>query len=87
MIEIIPNWHPFFVHFTIALLSVSLLFFVLEKMVHETIIGDNFLVFARYSLWVGTAFSVITVVAGWSAFNSVDHDDLSHVATPEPQTL
>ena len=80
MIEIIPNWHPFFVNFSIALLSVSVLFFVLEKTVHETIMGDNFLIFARYSLWLGTIFSIFTVAAGWSAFNSVDHDELSHTA-------
>lgn len=28
MIEIIPNWHPIFVHFTIALLTISTLLYV-----------------------------------------------------------
>jgi len=80
MIEIIPNWHPLFVHFTIALLSLAVLFFIIEKPIHETLMGDNFLVFARYCLLLGVAFSFVTVLAGWIAYNSVDHDDLSHLA-------
>ena len=80
MIEIIPNWHPLMVHFTIALLSMSILFFILQKPLFETEIGDNFNIFARYSLFLGVLFSILTVVAGWFAFNSVDHDTPSHLA-------
>ena len=29
MIEIIPNWHPLFVHFTVALFSTSVGFYTL----------------------------------------------------------
>jgi len=83
MIEIIPNWHPLFVHFTVALLSLSVVFFILEKPLHETEYGDNFLVFARYCLWLGVLISVITVLAGWDAYNTVDHDTPSHTAMTE----
>ena len=80
MIEIIPNWHPLMVHFTVALLSMSIIFFVIQKPLYETEIGDNFNIFARYSLFLGVFFSILTVIAGWFAFNSVDHDTPSHLA-------
>lgn len=80
MIEIIPNWHPLLVHFTIALLSLSIVFFVLQKPFCDSEIGDNFGIFARYSLFLGVGISVLTLLAGWDAFNTVDHDTPSHVA-------
>ena len=80
MIEIVPNWHPLFVHFTVALLSLSVIFFIIQRPLAETEIGDNFLVFARYSLGLGIFFTVITVIAGIDAFNTVDHDTPSHLA-------
>ena len=83
MIEIIPNWHPIFVHFTVALLSLSVICFVIQRPLAETIIGDNFLIVARYSLWLGVLMSIVTVIAGWDAYNTVNHDDLSHAAMTE----
>jgi len=80
MFEIIPNWHPLFVHFTVALLSLSVLFFIIQLPFAETELGDNFLVFARYSLWIGVLMTVLTLVAGWDAYNTVDHDTPSHTA-------
>ena len=80
MIEIIPNWHPMLVHFTIAMLTMSIIFFIIQKPFYETEIGDDFNVFARYSLFIGVSISVLTLIAGWFAFNSVDHDTPSHTA-------
>lgn len=80
MIEIIPNWHPLFVHFTVALFSLSIIFFVIQRPLAETEIGDNFLIFARYSLWLGVFFGIVTVIAGFDAYNTVDHDTPSHTA-------
>jgi len=79
MIEIIPNWHSLFAHFTVLLLFLAVLFFIIEKPIHETIMGDNFLIFARYCLLLGVTFSFVTVLVGWSTYNSVDHDALSRL--------
>lgn len=83
MIEIIPNWHPLFVHFTVALFSLSTIFFVIQRPLAETEMGDNFMVFARYTLWLGVLFSIATLVAGWDAYNTVNHDTPSHTAMTE----
>lgn len=80
MIDIIPNWHPFFVHFTIALFSVACVLFLIQKPIAETEIGDNIYVVARFLLYLGVIMSVLTLLAGWHAFNTVDHDTPSHVA-------
>ena len=69
-----------FVHFTVALLSLSVLFFILQRPLAETLMGDNFLVFARYALGLGIFFTIITVIAGWDAYNTVNHDTPSHQA-------
>ncbi|MBL1148480.1 MAG: DUF2231 domain-containing protein [Pseudomonadota bacterium] len=75
-IELIPNWHPVFVHFTVALLSLSALMyltgFVLKK--------ENLLVVARWNLWIGAIITVGTVLAGFHAYNTVAHDGPSHAA-------
>ena len=31
MIEILPNWHPIFVHFTVALLTVAVALYLLVR--------------------------------------------------------
>lgn len=60
MIEIIPNWHPVFVHFTVAPLVLAALFSVLELFMRDGDARAQIRVFARWSLWVGTAFAVAT---------------------------
>ncbi len=83
MVEIIPNWHPIFVHFTVALISISVVLFVLTKLVTNWRLEDQWLATAYWNLWIGVLISVVTVVAGWIAFNSVDHDTPSHEAMLE----
>lgn len=80
MFEIIPNWHPLLVHFPIALLSVSTLFFVLLKVISDYPIREQLRTFAYWNLWLGTGFAVIAAIAGWFAYNSVAHDTPSHEA-------
>jgi len=76
MIEIIPNWHPIFVHFTIGLLSISALLYLAGAMLKK----NNLLIAARWNLWIGAAVTIGTVLAGWYAYNTVNHDGPSHAA-------
>lgn len=80
MIEIIPNWHPIFVHFAIGLLSISALFHIVASLNSSSTNYYQFESVANWNLWVGTVLAVVTVIAGWFAYNSVDHDTPSHLA-------
>jgi len=80
MIEIIPNWHPFFVHFAIALLVIATLFHVVAAFNSKSTNYYQFENVANWNLWIGAVFALITVGAGWFASNSVNHDTPSHLA-------
>lgn len=80
MIEIIPNWHPLLVHFTIALLVTSAALFVLSALFKTHHWRGQWLTAANWNLWIGSGFAVLTVLAGWYAYNTVAHDTPSHVA-------
>ena len=83
MFEIIPNWHPLFVHFSIALLSMSSIFFVILKIFNNHPVQEQLKILAYWNLWLGTGFAVVTAIAGWFAYNSVAHDTPSHEAMTE----
>lgn len=76
MVEIIPNWHPILVHFTLALLSISALLYLAGLVLKK----KNLLIAARWNLWIGAVATVGTVLAGLYAYNTVTHDGMSHVA-------
>ncbi|MCF6355573.1 MAG: DUF2231 domain-containing protein [Candidatus Polarisedimenticolaceae bacterium] len=83
MPEIIPNTHPIFVHFTVALLSVATGLFIILQL-FGTYLSENLrqqlTAVARWNLWLGAAITVITVAAGFYAYNTVAHDAPSHAA-------
>jgi uncharacterized membrane protein len=83
VIEIIPNWHPIFVHFTLALWTVATGFFLVAMVWNENRWRAQWLHVARWNLWLGALFALATAVAGWLAYNSVSHDAISHVAMTE----
>ncbi|MDX5332904.1 MAG: DUF2231 domain-containing protein [Gammaproteobacteria bacterium] len=85
MIDIIPNWHPMFVHFTVALFVTAWLFFVASTLVRPRYhgLGGQWRDVARWVLWLGALFTVATLLAGWDAYNTVDHDTPSHEAMTE----
>jgi uncharacterized membrane protein len=80
MFEIVPNWHPLFVHFTVALYAASFLFFVLRRVFFGQAWSRECLSAAFWTLWLSAAISILTVVAGFYAFNTVRHDAPSHAA-------
>ncbi len=82
MIEIIPNWHPIFVHFTVALLSLSVGLFVVTPWVKSPL-REQWLIVARWSLWFGALAAIVTGLTGLDAYNTVAHDAPSHEAMTE----
>lgn len=83
MIEIIPNWHPIFVHFTIGLLLTAALFHLAAMLTGNQPLKQTLTHVANWNLWLGVLITIVTVAAGWLAFNSVNHDTPSHLAMIE----
>lgn len=79
MPEIIPNYHPLFVHFTIALITTSLVTLILGWIFTpwKTARKECFIV-SRWCLWLGALASIITIAAGFQAYATVAHDTVSH---------
>ena len=75
MIEIIPNYHPLFVHFTISMITISLGMLILGWLLisWKDIQKECFIV-SKWCLWLGALASVLTVIAGfhWQAPNFID---------------
>ena len=84
MIEILPSWHPVFVHFTLGLLLIATALYISSLILPASSPrrGELLLV-ANWNLWMGYAFALITAWFGWRAFNTVVHDDISHLAMTE----
>lgn len=83
MIEIIPNWHPVFVHFTVALLSIAVLLSLVTQFMSPSKIREQWQLVAQWNLWLGAGITVFTVAAGVVAYNTVAHDTPSHEAMTE----
>lgn len=80
MIEIIPNWHPIFVHFTVALISIATFFYCTGFVFHNQKFGQEMLVAGRWCLWFGMLAAIATVTAGFIAYYTIVHDTPSHEA-------
>ncbi len=82
MIEIIPNWHPIFVHFTVGLLSLSVGLFLVTPLIHNEL-KEQWQIVARWCLWFGALSTLLTGATGLYAYNTVAHDTPSHIAMTE----
>jgi uncharacterized membrane protein len=80
MIEIIPNWHPILVHFTIALLTIATLLFLFSAIFGRGRALPGLEATANWNLWLGAALTALTIAAGLQAAGSVAHDDAAHLA-------
>lgn len=80
MIEIVPNWHPMFTHFTIGLLLTGSLLFLVGHFFRGYNAGTRITAAARWNLGIGAGFAVVTILTGYQAYFSVDHDTASHAA-------
>lgn len=80
MIEIIPNWHPIFTHFTIGLLLTGSVLFLAGWLLRHSNTGMRITTVARWNLAIGAVFAVITIATGYQAYYSVAHDAPSHAA-------
>ena len=85
MIEIIPNWHPIFVHFTVGVFSVAFGFYVLAYLLKRikfipTNVVAEFEIVGRWCLWIAGIITIFTVIAGLYAYNTVRHDEPAHLA-------
>ncbi|MDP4029724.1 MAG: DUF2231 domain-containing protein [Gallionella sp.] len=80
MIEVIPNFHPAFVHFPIAFVTAALAFTAIGTAFRNWPYAAQCLMTGRWMLWGAALFALIAAVFGWLAFNSVAHDEVSHVA-------
>jgi len=80
MIEIIPNWHPALVHFSIAFATAAAAFTAAGVVFKKWPYAAQCLVTGRWMLWGAALFALIAAAFGWFAFNSVAHDEVSHAA-------
>jgi len=80
MIEIIPNWHPIFVNFTVALFVVSMLLHIVALLAPNAPWRSACLAAAHWNLALGAVFALITVGTGLNAYYTVAHDSPSHAA-------
>lgn len=74
------EWHPFFVHFTVALILVATALMVLGRVFEAKGWASRLQFAGHLNLWIAAAFAIISVIAGIDAFNTVTHDTPAHLA-------
>lgn len=75
-----PNWHPFLVHFTIALFFISFVFMAAARVKSGSARSGELETAGRWALWAAATITVLTIASGLYAYYTVAHDDPSHVA-------
>ena len=79
MLEIIPNWHPILVHFTVSLFLVSTCLFAWVYAFPQSVFAKEFIATAKWNLYLACLITWGTLATGWYAYQTVEHDGVSHV--------
>jgi uncharacterized membrane protein len=69
--ELVPNLHPFAVHFAVALVLTSTAFFIVAKVSAARSWAGMLLLAARCNLYVGAVFALLALATGWLAYLDV----------------
>jgi uncharacterized membrane protein len=77
VIDIIPNWHPVFVHFTIALLPIAALLYTASALTPRNAVSPYLLAAARIDLGIGILLTLVTILAG---VNALAHSEFHNTA-------
>jgi uncharacterized membrane protein len=77
------NFHPLFVHFPIALLSMFFLIEVICVSFHK----ETWQVLSNGLLYSGTVFAALAVYLGFRAAETVPHDDLAHAIMERHESI
>ena len=75
-----PNWHPFLVHFTIALFFISFVFMAAARVKSGSARSGELQTAGRWALWAAATITILTIASGLYAYYTVTHDNPSHVA-------
>jgi uncharacterized membrane protein len=66
-------WHPIFVHFTVALLTIGSLLFLVNACAKQARWQLSCMIAARWLFWLGITAAVLTVATGLLAYFTVPH--------------
>jgi len=80
MLEIIPNWHPIFVHFTVTFITVIAILQLVIWLRPKSENMDSMLWLQKILMIITCVSVLVTLFTGWGAYNSVAHDAPSHMA-------
>jgi len=80
MIDIIPNWHPIFVHFTVAILVITGLLQLILWFFNDKLKLAGVIFAQKWLVILGSLAILATIATGLLAYYSVAHDTPSHLA-------
>lgn len=80
MLEIIPNWHPAFVHYPIAFATAAVVFIAIGMAYKNRSWAMQCLMTGRWMLWGAALFGLLAAAFGWFAYSSIEHDEVGHAA-------